>query len=190
MKQILIATHNKGKLAEFTALLQPLGYKILSAADFSLPEPDETANSFAGNARLKAVAAAKAAGIPAIADDSGLCVAAMRGAPGIFSSRYAGTDYPGAFARIVAACTTASEWRAWFICALSLSDPDGSTQTFLGRADGTIAKAPAGIQGFGYDPIFVPDGFTQTYAALGGTIKARLSHRARAVAQLTKMLGG
>jgi XTP/dITP diphosphohydrolase len=128
--------------------------------------------------------------VAAIADDSGLCVAALGGGPGVFSARYARADYPGAFSRIIAACETAGEWRAWFVCALCVAEVDGSARTFLGRADGVIAKAPSGAGGFGYDPIFVPDGFAESYAVLGGEVKGRVSHRARAVAQLVRVLGG
>jgi XTP/dITP diphosphohydrolase len=189
MKSILVATHNLGKLAEFRGLLGPLGFKVLSAADFSLAEPEEIETSFAGNARLKAVAAAKAAGVTAIADDSGLCVAALGGGPGVYSARYAAGDYASAFGRIIGACEAAGEWRARFVCALCIAEPDGTARTFVGQADGVIAKAPRGAGGFGYDPIFVPDGFGKTYAVLGGEVKARVSHRARAVAQLVKVLG-
>jgi XTP/dITP diphosphohydrolase len=114
MKQILVATHNKGKLAEFASLLEPLGVAVISAEALALPEPDETASSFAGNARLKAVAAAKAANMPALADDSGISVAALDNGPGIFSSRYAAGDYASAFARIIAAAAQKDEWRARF----------------------------------------------------------------------------
>jgi XTP/dITP diphosphohydrolase len=190
MKTILVATHNLGKLAEFRGLLGPLGYTVLSAADFSLAAPEEIEGSFAGNARLKAVAAARAAGVAAIADDSGLCVAALGGGPGVYSARYAAGDYPAAFGRIIAACAAAGEWRARFVCALCVAGADGTARTFLGQADGVITKAPRGVGGFGYDPIFVPDGFAESYAVLGAAVKGRVSHRARAVAQVVKVLGG
>jgi XTP/dITP diphosphohydrolase len=183
MKQILLATHNKGKLAEFALLLEPLGIAVISAAALSLPEPEETATSFAGNAQLKAVAAAKAANMPALADDSGISIAALDNGPGIFSARYAAGDYPAAFARIIAAAAEKNEFRARFTCALCLAQPDGSTATYIGHADGTIAKAPSGDGGFGYDPIFTPLGYDQTYAELGGA-KDKISHRAKAFEQL------
>ncbi len=183
MTRILVATHNPGKLAEFAALLAPLGWTVTGAGEHGLPEPDETAPDFAGNARLKALAAATASGLPALADDSGLCVAALGGAPGVFSARYAAGDYPAAFVRIITATAAANEWRARFVCALCLAQPDGHTATFIGQADGRIAPAPSGVKGFGYDPIFVPLGHNQTYAELGPAIKDQTSHRARALQQ-------
>jgi len=186
-KTILIATHNHGKLAEFASLLTPLGYAAISAADLNLLEPEETGATFAQNARLKALAAAQSANLPALADDSGLCVTALGNAPGIFSARYAAGDYPSAFAKIIAAAAAANDFRARFVCALCLAQPDGSTATYIGQADGVIAPAPAGIGGFGYDPIFVPRGHTKTYAELG-TLKDKISHRARAFAQIAAAL--
>jgi XTP/dITP diphosphohydrolase len=186
-KTILIATHNEGKLAEFASLLAPLGYSVVSAADFLLPEPEETGATFAQNAQLKARAAAKSANIPALADDSGLCVTALNNGPGIFSARYAAGDYPAAFARIIAAAAGANDFRARFVCALCLAQPDGGTATYIGQADGVIAPAPSGGGGFGYDPIFVPRGHTKTYAELG-PVKDQISHRARAFAQIAAAL--
>jgi XTP/dITP diphosphohydrolase len=188
MKQILLATHNTGKLAEFALMLEPLGIAVISAEALSLPEPDETAASFAGNAQLKAIAAAKAADMPALADDSGIQVAALENGPGIFSARYAAGDYPAAFARIIAAAAQQNEWRARFTCALCLAQPDGSTATYIGHADGTIAKRPSGDMGFGYDPIFIPLGYDKTFAELGAGVKDRISHRAKAFEQLAARL--
>ncbi len=185
--KILIATHNRGKLAEFKSLLGPLGMQIVSAADSGLAEPEETGASFAANAQLKALTAARAAGMAAIADDSGLCVAALGGAPGIFSARYAASGYKAAFNRIIAACEAAAEWRARFVCALCWAMPEGSTATFIGQADGQIARAPSGQGGFGYDPIFVPAGYETTYAEMGAE-KHGISHRARAVQQMVRVL--
>jgi XTP/dITP diphosphohydrolase len=186
-KKILIATHNQGKLKEFAALLTPLGYSVISAAELNLPEPEETGASFAQNARLKALAAAQAANLLALADDSGLCVTALNNAPGIFSARYAAGDFFSAFARIIGAATAANDFRARFVCALCLARPDSSTATYIGQADGMIAPAPAGAAGFGYDPIFVPRGHTKTYAELGA-VKDQISHRARAFAQIAAAL--
>ena len=185
---LVIATHNQGKLAEFQALLAPLGLAAVSAADLGLPEPPETGASFAENARLKARTAAARAGKPALADDSGLCVAALGGGPGVFSARYAGADYPAAFARIIAAAEAQGAWRARFVCALCLAQPDGDTATYIGHAEGRIAPAPSGSNGFGYDPIFIPDGHDQTYAQLGAAVKDRISHRALAFAQIRAIL--
>jgi XTP/dITP diphosphohydrolase len=128
-------------------------------------------------------AAAAASGLPALADDSGLCVAALNGAPGIFSARYAAGDYPAAFSRIITAADATGERRARFICALCLAQPDGTTATYIGQADGKIAASSAGTAGFGYDAIFIPDGHTQTYAELGQAVKDKISHRAKALEQ-------
>ncbi|WP_297491400.1 RdgB/HAM1 family non-canonical purine NTP pyrophosphatase [Acidocella sp.] len=182
MSRIIIATHNAGKIKEFLPLLAPLGLTPVSAGELGLPEPEESAGDFAGNARLKAQAAARAAGLPALADDSGLSVAALGGAPGVHSARYAAGDYPAAFARILAAAQATSESRAWFTCALCFAAPDGATATYIGQAHGRVAP-PQGDAGFGYDPIFIPDGYTQSYAELGAALKDKISHRARAFAQ-------
>jgi len=190
MRQILIATHNKGKLAEFASLLAPLGISVISAGDLGLPEPEETGTSFAENAQLKARAAAKAANMPALADDSGISIAALENGPGIFSARYSAGDYPSAFARIIAAAQQKNEWRARFTCALCLSQPDGATATYIGHADGAIAKAPSGTYGFGYDPIFIPLGYGETYAELGGDVKDKISHRAKAFEQFAAAFAG
>jgi XTP/dITP diphosphohydrolase len=186
--KILIATHNKGKLAEFATLLQPYGYDVVSAGELSLPEPDEIGHSFSENARLKARLAAQAANLPALADDSGLCVAAMNGAPGIFSARYANGDYPAAFTKIILACAEKQEFRARYVCALCFAQPDGTTATYIGQADGMIAKTPSGGMGFGYDPIFIPLGYEKTYAQLGAEHKDKISHRAQAFAQFAMSL--
>jgi XTP/dITP diphosphohydrolase len=176
--QLVLATHNAGKLAEFLPLLAPLGWDVTFAGALGLPEPDETGASFAENAKIKARAAAQASGLPALADDSGFCVAALDGGPGIFSARYAAGDYPAAFARIIAA---AQAWRAKFVCALCFCQPDGMDQVFMGEAVGVVAPAPRGAHGFGYDAIFVPEGYHQTYAELGAGEKDRISHRALAL---------
>lgn len=190
MTRILIATHNPGKLKEFATLLAPLGIEAVSAGQLGLAEPEETGASFAANARIKALHAMRASGEMALADDSGLCVAALNGAPGILSSRYGAGDYPGAFQRIIAAAQAANEWRARFVCALCLAQPDGTTATYIGQSDGVIAPAPSGGAGFGYDPIFIPSGHDKTYAELGAAVKDQISHRARAFAQLAARLQG
>jgi XTP/dITP diphosphohydrolase len=186
VSRLLVATHNAGKLREFEALLGPLGYEVVGAGALGLAEPEESAPDFAGNARIKAVAAAQAAGVPALADDSGLCVAAMGGAPGVLSARYAAGDYPAAFARILGAAAEAKEWRAWFVCALCLATPEGTSSTYVGMAHGRVA-APSGAGGFGYDPIFIPFGFQRSFAELG-VEKNAISHRGRAMAQLASVL--
>jgi len=188
MSRVVIATHNPGKLKEFLSLLAPLGYAVTSSGELGLPEPEETADTFPGNARIKALAAARASGLPALADDSGLSVAALGGAPGVFSARFAAGDYPAAFARIIGAAQAADEWRAWFTCALCLARPDGTTATYIGQAHGRIAPAPQGLGGFGYDPVFIPNGYKQSYAELGHAVKDQISHRAQAFAQLAAAL--
>lgn len=188
MRKILIATHNPGKLAEFAGLLAPLGLQAVSAGELGLPEPEETGSSFAENARLKAVAAARAANMLALADDSGIEIAALDHGPGLYSARYAAGDYPAAFARILAAAAARDEWRARFTCALCLAQPDGTTATYIGQADGEIARKPSGAKGFGYDPIFIPLGYGQSFAELGAEVKDRISHRARAFQQVAAVL--
>ncbi|WP_298281548.1 RdgB/HAM1 family non-canonical purine NTP pyrophosphatase [Acidocella sp.] len=187
MKTLVIATRNEGKLREFSPLLAPLGFALKSAGALGLPEPEESAPDFAGNARIKALAAARGAGLAALADDSGLSVAALGGAPGVHSARYAGGDYPAAFARILKAVAETGEARAHFTAALCLALPDGTTHTYVGEAHGHIAPAPRGAGGFGYDPIFIPDGYEMSFAELGAE-KERISHRAKAFAQLAAAL--
>ncbi|MFS3134220.1 RdgB/HAM1 family non-canonical purine NTP pyrophosphatase [Gluconacetobacter sacchari] len=182
--RLVLASHNQGKLAEFAALLNGYGITVVSAGQLGLPEPEETADSFAGNAALKAVAAARAGGLPALADDSGLCVAALGGAPGIYSARWAGPDkdFPGAMARIDEAIGDDSDRSAWFVSVLCLAWPDGTLRTFEGRIDGAITWPPRGGHGHGYDPIFTPAGETRTFAEMPEAEKNAISHRARAFA--------
>jgi XTP/dITP diphosphohydrolase len=191
MQRLVIATHNPGKLAEIAALLAPLGIETVSAAALNLPEPEETAPDFAGNAQLKARAAAIAAGLPALADDSGFCVAALDGEPGVLSARWAGPnrDFAAAMQRVATLSEGHADRRAWFVCALSLAWPDGSTATYLGRVDGTQVWPPRGTHGFGYDPMFVPLGETRTYGEMTTAEKEADSHRARAFAQVVGALG-
>jgi XTP/dITP diphosphohydrolase len=185
---LVIATHNPGKLAEIADLLRPHGLMLSSAGALGLPEPAETEADFAGNARLKALAAAQAANLPALADDSGFCVAALDGAPGVLSARWAGPakDFTAAMARIQDQAHADPDRRAWFVCALCLAWPDGHTQTYLGRVDGTWVWPPRGSRGFGYDPMFLPAGATQTYGEISTAEKESDSHRARAFAQVRK----
>ena len=188
--RLVIATHNPGKLREMEALLAPFAVDAVSAGSLGLPEPEETAPDFAGNARLKAVAAA--AGLPALADDSGFCVAALGGAPGVVSARWAGPekDFGAAMARVrresEAAGDGDGDGRAWFVSALCLAWPEGETATFIGRVEGAIAWPPRGERGFGYDPMFVPAGETETYGEMDPVQKHAGSHRARAMAQLIR----
>ncbi len=183
---LVIATHNPGKLREVAELLAPHRLTLVSAGALGLPEPEETAPDFAGNARIKALAAARASGEAALADDSGFCVAALQGAPGVMSARWAapGRDFAPAMARIHAELGETADRRAWFIAALCLAWPDADTATFLGRVDGTVTWPPRGDKGFGYDPIFVPAGAARTFGEMTPDEKHTHSHRARAFAQL------
>ncbi|ARW17524.1 RdgB/HAM1 family non-canonical purine NTP pyrophosphatase [Komagataeibacter europaeus] len=181
---LVLATHNRGKIAEFAALLAGYGIRVVSAGELSLPEPEETADSFTGNAAIKAVAAAKAANLPALADDSGFCVAALDGAPGIFSARWAGPqkDYPDAMRRIHDRIGDNPDRSAWFISVLCLAWPDGRTETFEGRIDGHVIWPPHGENGHGYDPIFAPGNGTRSFADMTDVEKNTISHRALAFA--------
>lgn len=185
-QRLVLATHNPGKLREIAAMLAPLGVEVVSAAALGLPEPEETAPDFIGNAKLKALAAATASDLPALADDSGFSVAALRGAPGIYSARWAGPnkDFTAAMARVLAETGDDPNRAAWFTCALCLAWPDGETACFEGRVDGTMVWPPRGERGFGYDPIFVPEGGSETYGEMDQVQKHATSHRARAFAQL------
>ena len=191
--RIVAATHNAGKLREIRELLAPHGVEAVGAAELNLSEPEETGVTFRDNAAIKAEAAARAAGEPALADDSGLCVEALGGAPGVYSARWAGgsKDFAAAMARIereLLAAGAAKPWRAYFVSALALGWPDGRTETFEGRVDGELVFPPRGTAGFGYDPIFRPDGHARTFGEMSSEEKhgisadgsLALSHRARA----------
>jgi XTP/dITP diphosphohydrolase len=186
--ELVLATHNKGKLAEIDAMLRPYALGVVSAGDLGLPEPIEDEPDFAGNARLKALAAAEASGRPALSDDSGFCVAALDGAPGVLSARWAGPgrDFAGAMARVHKEMTESrtDDPRAWFVCVLCLAWPDGHTELFEGRVDGTAVWPPRGTQGFGYDPMFVPEAATMTFGEMTPEEKHACNHRARAFALL------
>lgn len=183
--RLVLASHNPGKLAELTDLLRPLAVTAVSAGDLGLPEPPEDAPDFVGNARIKALAAARASGLPALADDSGFCVAALNGAPGVYSARWAGAakDFAGAMARVHHEMDAATDSRAWFVAALCLAWPDEHTETFVGRVDGTAIWPPRGDKGFGYDPMFLPSGAIRTFGELDPGEKHAVSHRARAFGQ-------
>ena len=189
--RLVIASHNPGKLREIAALVAPQGVECVCAAELGLAEPEETAADFVGNARLKALAAARAALLPALADDSGFSVAALGGAPGVVSARWAGPekDFSHAMARVQDAIGNAADRRAWFTAALCLAWPDGETATFVGRVEGTAIWPPRGTRGFGYDPMFVPLGGSETYGEMDPAQKHATSHRARAFAQLLAACG-
>jgi XTP/dITP diphosphohydrolase len=183
--RLVLASHNPGKVAELSELLRPHDVAVISAGTLGLPEPAEDAPDFVGNARIKALAAARASELPALADDSGFCVAALHGAPGIYSARWAGPakDFAAAMDRVHRDLGDAVDRRAWFIAALCLAWPDDHTETFLGRVDGLAIWPPRGANGFGYDPMFVPAGQTATFGELTSMDKHAVSHRARAFAQ-------
>jgi XTP/dITP diphosphohydrolase len=199
--KLVIATHNPGKLAEMRELLAPYGIEAVSAGELGLSEPDETGETFTANARIKAVAAANAAQLPAFADDSGLVVDALDGAPGIFSARWAGAgkDFGAAMARIERllaerGATQAAKRGAHFVSALCVAWPDGHLEEVEARADGTLVWPPRGSAGFGYDPMFLPDGFERTFGEMTSIEKhglpplgLGLSHRARAFVKLAEI---
>ncbi|MBV1704081.1 MAG: RdgB/HAM1 family non-canonical purine NTP pyrophosphatase [Hyphomicrobiales bacterium] len=195
LTDLVLASHNQGKLREFAELLAPWGVAVPSAAELGLDEPDETGATFAKNALIKARAAARATGRPALADDSGLCVEALGGAPGILSARWAGPskDFSAAMARIerelaARAATTDARRRAAFVATLALVTSAGEETTYEGRVEGTILPVPCGDLGFGYDPIFRPDGHSRGFGEMTSQEKhgipaaggQALSHRARA----------
>jgi XTP/dITP diphosphohydrolase len=198
--KVVIATHNAGKLREMQELLAPFGVTAVSAGELGLPVPAETGHMFAENAAIKAHAAAKATGLPAIADDSGLCVQALDGAPGLFTADWAGPakDFAGAMARVERelAKRGATDRRAHFVSALVIAWPDGHEELFEGRVFGEVVWPPRGMQGFGYDPMFQPDGYGETFGELSSERKhgidwstpgtGALSHRARAFVKLAQ----
>jgi XTP/dITP diphosphohydrolase len=205
--RLVLATHNAGKLSELKELLEPFGLELLSAADLGLPEPDETGTTFAENARIKAHATAEAAGELALADDSGLCVDAIGGKPGVFTANWASNgpvrDYGVGMRRVedalqAAGATTPKERRGSFNATLCLAHPDGRDVLFEGKVDGTLVWPPRGDKGFGFDPVFMPDGYDVTFGEMPSEKKhswspgqAGLSHRARAFAKFVEgALGG
>jgi XTP/dITP diphosphohydrolase len=184
--RLVIATHNRGKLAEMAALLAPYGIDAVSAGALGLPEPEETGSSFEANAELKARAAAAASGLPAFADDSGLVVPALGGAPGIYSARWAGPerDFARAMAEVEKRLAGSADRRACFVAVLALAWPDGQVELFRGEVHGTLVFPPRGGRGFGYDPIFVPDGGSETFGEMDPAAKHAISHRAVAFRKL------
>jgi XTP/dITP diphosphohydrolase len=187
--RLLVATHNPGKLREFGQLLAAHGIEVVGAAALGLPEPEEAGASFAENALLKARAAAAATGLPALADDSGLVVHGLDGAPGVHSARWAGPerDFARAMRKVLAVLAArygsfaAADQRAAFVAVLCLCRPDGGHAFFEGRVEGRLVAAARGAGGFGYDPLFVPEGETRTFAEMAAAEKHALSHRRRAL---------
>lgn len=197
--RLVVATHNPGKLREIVELLGPFGIAPLGAATLGLKEPQETGSTFRDNALLKARAAARASGLLALADNSGLCVEGLDGAPGIYSARWAGPtkDFSAAMAlveRELKERAAPPPWRAAFVSVLAVAWPDGADETFEGRVDGTLVFPPRGTAGFGYDPIFRPDGHDRTFGEMSAEEKhgipadgsLALSHRARAFQKLQR----
>lgn len=200
--RLVIATHNAGKLREMRELLEPYGIEVVSAAELGLPEPEETGDTFIANAIIKAQAAARTANLPSFADDSGLCVDALGGDPGIYSARWAreAGDFPRAMRRVETllqekGATDAPARRAHFVSALAVAWPDGHIETVEGKVFGTIVWPPRGDKGFGYDPFFLPDGHDLTFGEMSSEEKhgipadgsRALSHRARAFQDLAKL---
>lgn len=198
--KLVIASHNAGKVREIRALLAPFGIEPVSAGELDLPEPEETGTTFAENALLKAHASAQGSGLPALADDSGLCVAALGGAPGVYTADWAekqpfeggpGRDWYMAMGKVegkLAELGPDTDRSAYFICTLALAWPDGHSEVFEGRVGGTLAWPPRGTLGFGYDPVFVPLGREQSFAELDPAEKHAMSHRADAFAKLVAAL--
>ena len=199
--RLIIATHNGGKLREMRELMAPFGIDCVSAGELGLPEPEETGVTIMENALIKARAAAFAANLPALADDSGLCVAALDGAPGIYSARWAGgsKDFTAAMVLVeekvkALGCTSPEQRKSWFISALAIVWPDGHSEEFEGRIDGVLVDPPRGTAGFGYDPCFLPEGHSRTFGEMTSDEKhglpadgsLALSHRARAFQMLAK----
>ncbi len=185
MSPLVIASHNEGKVREIRALLAPMSITVLSAGALKLPEPEETGATFEENAMIKSQSAQRLSGHSSLADDSGLCVAGLDGAPGIYSARWAGgRDFSTAFARIEQECEAknieASGQPAYFISVLSLTDSEGYTKTFEGIVHGRLVFPARGTKGFGYDPIFVPEGHQETFAQMEPAAKYAISHRTRA----------
>lgn len=187
--KLVIASHNEGKVREIEALLGPYGIQPVSAKSLDLPEPEETGTTFVANAELKALQAADLSGLPALADDSGLCVEALNSDPGIFSARWAGSgkDFGVAMKLVedrLAAAGPDAVRDAHFVCALALAWPDGHVEWFEGRVDGLLVWPPRGEHGFGYDPMFVPNGHDRTFGEMTHDEKTPLTHRAAAFRQL------
>jgi XTP/dITP diphosphohydrolase len=190
--RLVVASHNAGKVREIGALLAPLGVEAVSAGDLGLPEPEETETTFIGNAALKARAAAEASGLPALADDSGLEVFGIGGDPGVYSARWAGPnkDFGFAMQRVHEELQKAgaTDFSARFVCALALAEPGGAVEVFEGDVRGLIVWPPRGTQGFGYDPIFQPNGLDRTFGEMSHDEKLPMTHRARAFEKLLASL--
>lgn len=193
--KLVVASHNQGKVKELRALLEPHGLELISAKDLDLPEPEETGTTFFFNAELKAMSAADLSGLPAISDDSGICVEALGGEPGVYTANWAetpdGRDWTLAMTKVqerLEALGPSASRAAHFACVLCLAWPDGHVEAFEGRAHGTLVWPPRGEKGFGYDPMFVPEGGDQTFAEMDPEQKHAISHRADAFRKLVAAL--
>lgn len=191
MKRILVASHNEGKIKEFKEILQPLGVEVLSAADLKVSDVEETGKTFAENAELKAEAMAAETGFICVSDDSGLCVNALGGKPGVYSARYApNRDFEKGMDILLDElnATGSKDRSAYFMCVLALAVPDGKLKTFEGRVNGTIALEKKGENGFGYDKIFIPEGFDKTFGEMEKDEKNTMSHRGRALEKFVEYM--
>ncbi len=188
-KKLVLATHNAGKVAEMQEILAPFGITVVSAGDLNLSEPEENGTTFVENATIKAVAAAKESGLPALGDDSGLCVHALGDRPGIYSARHNEPKKNGfmyAMEKLNEELGDSTDRSAHFACAMVIAWPDGETRSFEGRVNGTLCwPVKTGEHGFGYDPMFVPDGYDASFAELPAAVKNTISHRARALKMFT-----
>jgi len=187
-QELVIASHNPGKVREIGELLAPFGANVISAGDLNLPEPDETGDTFVANAELKALASMQGSNLAALADDSGLCVNALGGDPGLNSARWAGPskDFNIAMAAVHYKLRDFNDKSAYFVCVLALAWPDGHVETFQGQITGQIVEPARGLNGFGYDAIFIPDGYDITFGEFEAEAKAAIAHRAVAFDQLVK----
>ena len=188
-QQVVIASHNRGKVREMRAILAPFDLKVIAAVDMQLDQPIEDGDSFAANAEIKAATACRSTGLAAIADDSGLVVPVLNGSPGVYSARWAGPEknYAKAMELIKTRVGDLSK-NAHFTCALCLALPSGICHTFLGHVFGQLTFPPRGTKGFGYDPIFIPDGYSETFAQMDQDIKHSISHRSQAFSRLREEL--
>jgi XTP/dITP diphosphohydrolase len=184
ISKIVVASHNQGKIDEIKTLLKPFNIEVISSAELNIGDIEETGTTFSENAKIKAETTSLMCGLPCLADDSGLCVDALNGRPGVYSARYApNRDFKLGMQKLLEEIeqTKSSNRKAHFSCCIAFAVPNQKTSVFEGRVDGTIADKPQGTNGFGYDPIFIPEGYEQTFAELGNDIKNTMSHRHRAL---------
>lgn len=191
LDKLIFASHNEGKIAEIKQILSPFGIKVLSYKEIDIPDVEETGTTFAENSLLKSSQIAKLTGTACLADDSGLCVDALNGAPGVYSARYApNRDFEKGMEKLLKEMEQSNNKsrNAHFSCVISLCYPNGEYKLFEGRVDGQIAEHKSGSAGFGYDPLFIPDGYDKSFAELGEAVKNKISHRGRAMQKLLDYL--